>query len=93
MGVYLIHSNTFVIYYILDSILHIRDYYFSSNLFLIMILSIISIYMICTGIDIVRRLTIEKIWIRVIDNKYDVILCWFNRKFTQFENKIGYYLK
>ena len=39
----------------------------------------IIVYIVCSGIDIIRRLTIEKLWIWIIDTKLDSILSkWIN---------------
>ena len=92
LGVYLIHSNVFVIAYLLECI-HLKNYYYSPRLFLLFITSAITIYILCTGIDIIRRLTIEKLWIWIVDNKLNNIPNWINSKFEIFEEKISYYLK
>lgn len=39
----------------------------------------IIVYMVCSGIDIIIRLSIEKLWIWIIDTKLDSILSkWIN---------------
>ena len=69
LGVYLIHSNVFVQEYLWKSLIHVSSYYYSPNLWIVAIISIIGVYLICTGIDIIRRETVEKLWIRFVDNK------------------------
>ncbi|MDO5815807.1 MAG: acyltransferase family protein, partial [Methanobrevibacter sp.] len=93
LGVYLIHSNVFVWPWLFRSFLHAQTRINSPNLFIFCIVSTILIYLVCTGIDIVRRLTVEKVWIWVVDNKLNNIPQWFNQKFEIFEKKISYYLK
>ena len=92
LGVYLIHSNLFVYPYLLNKFLHIQTYINSPYLFIYSIIIVSLIYIICTGIDILRRLTIEKIWIYIVDNKLNMILTWLNSKFKIFEKKLDYYL-
>ena len=93
LGVYLIHDNVFVRPYLWKYLLNIPSYYFSPNLVLVAVISIIGVYLICSGIDIIRRLTIEKAWIWIIDNKLNNIPNWFYAKFNLFSDKFRYYLK
>lgn len=93
LGVYLIHSNVFVWPWLFRSFLHCQTRINSPDLFIFCIISVTLIYLVCTGIDIVRRLTIEKIWIWIVDNKLNWIPKWLNNKFEIFERKISYYLK
>lgn len=93
LGVYLIHSNVFVWPWLFRSFLHAQTRINSPNLFIFCIISVILIYIICTGIDIVRRITIEKLWIWIVDNKLNNLPKWCNHKFEIFEEKISYYLK
>ena len=69
LGVYLIHTNVFVGEYLWKSLIHVSSYYNSPNLWIVAIISIIGVYLVCTGIDIIRRETVEKLWIRFVDNK------------------------
>ena len=69
LGVYLIHCNVFVVEYLWESLIPVSSYYYSPNLWIVAIISIIGIYLVCTGIDIIRRETVEKLWIRFVDNK------------------------
>ena len=93
LGVYLIHSNPFVYPYLFNKFLHVQTYINSPYLIISLIAITFLIYTISTGIDIVRRLTIEKIWIHIVDNKLNIIPKWFNSKFEIFEEKFNYYLK
>lgn len=93
LGVYLIHSNIFVWPWLFRSFLHVQTRINSPNLFILCIISLIGIYAVCTGIDIVRRLTIEKLWIWIVDFKLNNIQKWLNNKYEIYEEKIKYYLK
>ena len=93
LGVYLIHSNVFVWPWLFRSFLHVQTRINSPNLFIFCIVSTILVYIVCTGIDIVRRLTVEKVWIWIVDNKLNNIPKWCNHKFEILEEKISYYLK
>ena len=68
-GVYLIHCNVFVHEYLWKSLIHVSSYYSSPNLWIVAIISIVGVYLVCTGIDIIRRETVEKLWICFVDNK------------------------
>ena len=92
-GVYLIHDNLMVRPYLWNNLLHVSSYYYSPYLWLFAIGSLFGVYIICTGIDIVRRETVEKIWIWIIDNYLNKIPIWFGKKFKGFENYIDNYLK
>ena len=92
LGVYLIHSNFLFSPYLWTKFIHIQTYFNSTNLIIISIISIILVYIICTIIDIMRRLTVEKLWIYIVDNKLNNIPKWFNIKFKIFEEKFSQYL-
>jgi surface polysaccharide O-acyltransferase-like enzyme len=68
-GVYLIHNNTFVHEYLWKSLIPVSSYYYSPNFWIVAIISIVAVYLVCTGIDIIRRETVEKLWIKFVDNK------------------------
>ena len=93
LGVYLIHSNIFNGFYLIKTILNIPSYYYSQYFLVVIITSTLLIYLLCTGIDFIRRLTIERIWIWIVDTKLNNIPKWCNHKFEVFEEKISYYLK
>ena len=69
LGVYLIHDNVFVKEYLWKSLINVSSYYHSPNLWIVAIISIVGVYLVCTGIDIIRRETVEKLWIKFVDNK------------------------
>lgn len=93
LGVYLIHDNLFVRQYLWKYILHNHQFYSSPNLVLFAILSIALIYLTCTGIDIIRRLTVEKLWMRIVDGKLIGIPKWVESKLVLLEKRIQFYLK
>ena len=88
-----LHLDMLCTPYLWKYLLNIPSYYFSPNLVLVAVISIIGVYLICSGIDIARRLTIEKAWIGIIDNKLNNIPNWFYAKFNLFSDKFRYYLK
>lgn len=61
--------------------------------FIVMRVTVITVFASCIIIDVLRRLTVEKVWIRVVD-KIDLKLsAWLNNKTKLLESKIDYYLK
>lgn len=61
--------------------------------FIVMMVTVITVFASCIIIDVLRRLTVEKVWIRVVD-KIDLKLsAWLNNKTKLLESKIDYYLK
>ena len=79
LGVYLIHENTIVSNLLLWKTLDLPSYYNCPYLVLIGIILVAIIYIVCSGIDIIRRLTIEKLWIWIIDNKLNFLSKWIER--------------
>ena len=78
LGVYLIHGNPVVGGFIWPPF-NFSSYYHSPYLILMGIAIPIIVYMVCSGIDIIRRLTIEKLWIWIVDTKLDSVLSkWIN---------------
>lgn len=93
LGVYLIHSNFLVSPWLWTKFIHIQTYFNSSKLVIISICSIFLVYIVSTAIDILRRITVEKLWIYIVDNKLNNIPKWFNSKFKIYEEKFSQYLK
>ena len=87
LGVYLIHDNTFMREYLWKTIFKNQSYYFSNNLLIYSIFAIITVYIICTIIDLIRQETIEKIYIKVTDNLYDKTQKNFIKFKTFIKNK------
>ena len=78
LGVYLIHGNRIVGEFTWPPF-NFSSFYHSPYLILMGIAIPIIVYMVCSGIDIIRRLTIEKLWIWIVDTKLDSILSkWIN---------------
>lgn len=69
LGVYLIHDNNFVRPYLWKDLLNNQSMYHSEYLIFHAICSIILVYIICTIIDLLRQLTIEKLY-ELFWNKY-----------------------
>ena len=78
LGVYLIHGNIVVGGFTWPPF-NFSSFYHSPYLILMGIAIPIIVYIVCSGIDIIRRLTIEKLWIWIVDAKLDSILSkWIN---------------
>ena len=78
LGVYLIHGNRVVGGFTWPPF-NFSSYYHSPYLILMGIAIPIIVYIVCSGIDIIRRLTIEKLWIWIVDTKLDSVLSkWIN---------------
>ena len=93
LGVYLIHSNFLVSPWLWTKFIHIQTYFNSPNLVIISLISIVLVYISSTIIDIMRRITVEKLWIYIVDNKLNNIPKWLDIEFKIFEEKISRYLK
>lgn len=92
-GVYLIHDNVILRHYMWHTILNTSSYYNSSTLFLFVIVVSILIFVACTGIDFIRRWTVERAWIWIVDHKLNHLPGWFNRIMNGFESYLDNYLK
>lgn len=73
LGVYLIHDNNFVRPYLWKDLLDNQSMYHSEYLIFHAICSIILVYIICTIIDLLRQLTMEKLY-EIFWNKYGNIM-------------------
>ena len=72
-GVYLIHSNKIISSIVLPKIFPI---YLVDNpvlIFIYSVESVIIIYVVCTAIDSLRQLTVEKLWLKILNSKLDKI--------------------
>ena len=92
LGVLLIHDNLFVRKYLWKILLNNPSHYFSNDLIIFALISSSSIFIICILIDIIRRITIEKLWIHIIDTKLLNLPKRFYNIFERFYNKIENYL-
>lgn len=77
LGVYLIHANCNLCY-LSFAPFHFNTYYNSPYLFLVGIGIVCIIYIVCTVVDIIRRQTIEKLWIWIVDNKLNFLSNWID---------------
>lgn len=67
LGVYLIHDNEYVRTFLWQTVFKLQQVYDSPWLFVYMLGVIVIVYIICTGIDLIRQYSIEKIYLRCID--------------------------
>ncbi len=67
-GVYLIHDNYFVRPFIWETMLHCKENYYSSYLIIHAICSIIIVYIGCTLIELLRQITIEKVYFKLLES-------------------------
>ena len=84
LGVYLIHDNNFVRPYLWKHLLNNQSMYHSEYLIIHAICSIILVYVICTIIDLLRQMTIEKLYEAFWD-RYGIFM---NNKLYLLFNKI-----
>ena len=89
-GVYLIHDSSYIRYYIWWNIFKINQY--QESLFLIpySILVVFIIYVLCTGIEMVRKVLLERPYI-IFVNKYVNLLINPLNKIYELSNKIFEY--
>ena len=92
-GVYLIHDNLIIRPFLWKTLLNTSSYYNSVYLILFAIVALVLIYAACTGIDFIRRWTVEKLWIWIVDNKLNHLPDWINRQIKRFEIYLDNYLK
>ena len=91
LGVYLIHENMFFRPYLWKGILKLSAHYNSHHFLLFAIGSIILVFIFATLADIVRRLTVEKVWIHILDWKLEGVISFFNRIFNACFEKLNNY--
>ena len=78
-GVYLIHENYFVRPFIWETILHCKENYYSNYLIIHAICSIIIVYISCTLIELLRQITIEKVYFKLLEsNKINSLIMKVN---------------
>ncbi|MCM1157438.1 MAG: acyltransferase [Bacteroidales bacterium] len=73
LGIYLIHDDGIFAPYLWNILLKTPEMYESKWLIIHAIVSILSIYLSCTLIDLLRQATVEKIFLRVLDKYLDKI--------------------
>lgn len=89
LGVYLIHDNLLIRAYLWKNVLGPISYYYSPYMILIAIIMIVGLYLVCTFIDILRRITVEKLWIWVVDNKLNKLILRIEKGINDFcENSL-----
>ena len=86
-GVYLIHDSSYIRYYIWWNIFKINQYQESRFLIPYSILVVFIIYVLCTGIEMVRKVLLERPYI-IFVNKYVNLLINPLNKIYELSNKI-----
>lgn len=91
-GVYLIHDNKFMRGYLWDTIFQCKEHYQSSFLPLYGCMAVLLIYIVCTCVELIRQRTVEKIWMRFVQDHADQIeqkACRIMQRIGCFCKKIG----
>ena len=78
-GVYLIHDNNLVRPFLWGDLLHNAAYSDSSLLIVHMVISVVGVYLVCTAIEFVRRMTVEKLVILLIGRCYPPVTSFGQR--------------
>lgn len=73
LGVYLIHDNIIFRSSLWQGILKVPDMYQSEFLIVHALVSIALIYLVCTGIDLLRQITVEKVFVRAMDRHLEQV--------------------
>lgn len=71
-GVYLIHANGIISEMVLPRIFPIYKETNSIRVLFYSIGSVLTVYIVCTLIDIVRQKTVQKLWLKLLDAKCDI---------------------
>ena len=90
LGIYLIHDNNTVRPYLWKALLKNQAFYDTNYLLLHAVCSIVGVFLVCSMIDLLRQVTIEKMFLRVVDrhlqgiedrfsHMYDRLLNWGHR--------------
>lgn len=87
-GVYLTHANGIVAGVVLPRIFPIYKEINSLRLLFYSIGAVLTVYTICTLIDIVRQKTVEKLWLQLLDAKCDLFEENIKRWIAFMSNKI-----
>lgn len=84
LGVYLIHENIFLRRIIWDYILPNVDYIMSNWYVLFYIVKIVSIFIVGSVIDLLRKRYIEPLMVSIIDKKFGVVSEYIKIKVNKF---------
>ncbi len=79
-GVYLIHDNNIVRYFLWRDVAKNSRYQDSAFLIIYSVIVVALVYILCTAIDLVRKYTVEKIYLKAVD------ACIKNRSFCSSIN-------
>lgn len=66
-GIYLIHDNEYMRYYLWKTVFNNQNYYGSNHLWKYAVVSVLLVYGTCTIIDLLRQISIEKLWMKIGD--------------------------
>lgn len=72
-GVYLIHDNSLMRPYIWQTIFKCTNFANSPYLILYEICVVLIIYVVCTLIDLLREVTVEKLWLKIGNHLYNFV--------------------
>jgi hypothetical protein len=88
LGVYLIHDNGTFRPYLWEIILKNSEMYSSNLLFFHALMSIVSVYIVCSGIDLIRQYTFEKVFLNIVSSHLEQIKNKVNRIVNKGSKKI-----
>lgn len=88
LGVYLIHDNFLVRPYIWRKVFKNELVYDSKYLIFHAVFAVITVYVICTIIDLIRQKTVEKLYLSFIDRYFDSISNKIRKKLYIFKKYI-----
>ena len=88
IGIYLIHDNTLMRPYIWNSIFNVQSFYYNKFMFLYMLFSVSTVFIICSIIDIIRQNTIEKVWMQFMNHLECGIVLNIKNKLININDKI-----
>lgn len=72
-GVYLIHDNKFMRGYLWDTVFKCKEHYQTGFILWYGLMAVVLIYIVCTLLDLIRQYTVEKLWMRFVQNHADGI--------------------
>lgn len=76
LGVYLIHDNGIFRPYLWSTLLKTPQMYSSPFLIIHALVSIAAVYLICSGIDLIRQNTVDRIFLNMMDRHLEQIKQW-----------------
>ncbi len=92
-GVYLIHDNQLLRPYLWKVLFKNSEFYSSPYLILHAFGAIVTVYIACTVIELIRQNTVEKLYFRFLDAYYEKIKQKITPLFKSFSSKLRYSVK